>query len=70
MHGFKDAWSGFLAPLLGRSGSALNVYEAHQWILDKIDGDMTRLVLTHDVTMKDRFESRETESGLYLHYVC
>ena len=63
-------WKGYLAPILGRSGSMLNVFAAYQWVLDQIDGDMTRLVLTHDVTMKDRFESEETEDGLYIHHVC
>lgn len=63
-------WNAFLAPILGRSGSALNVYETYQWILNQINGDMTRLVLTHDVTMKDRFRSKETEDGLFIHYVC
>ena len=63
-------WKAFLAPILGRSGSAINVYEAYQWILDQIDGDMTCLVLTHDSTMKDRFQSTETEGGLYIHRVC
>lgn len=63
-------WHAYLAPILGRSGSALNVFEAYEWILDQIEGDFNRLVLTHDVTMKDRFKSAETEDGLYIHYVC
>lgn len=63
-------WKGYLAPILGRSGSALNVYEAYRWILDTIDGDMTRLVLTHDSTMGERFESKPTVDGLAIHYVC
>lgn len=63
-------WHAYLAPILGRSGSSLKVYEAYEWILDKIHGDMTRLVLTHDCTMKDRFKSEETEDGLFVHYVC
>ena len=62
-------WKGYLAPILGRSGSMIKVFEAYAWILDQIEGDMTRLVLTHDCTMKDRFESRETEDGLFVHYV-
>lgn len=63
-------WHAYLAPILGRSGSSLKVYEAYAWILEKIHGDMTRLVLTHDCTMKDRFKSRETEAGLHVNYVC
>ena len=62
-------WKGYLAPILGRSGSMVKVFEAYAWILDQIEGDMTRLVLTHDCTMKDRFKSRETEDGLFVHYV-
>ena len=63
-------WGGYLVPLLGRTGAAYNLYEAYQWALEQIEGDMTRLVLTHDTTMTERFESPETESGLHLHYVC
>lgn len=63
-------WHAYLAPILGRSGSAVNVFDAYQWILDKTHGDMTKLVLTHDDTMKDRFESEETEDGLHINYVC
>ena len=63
-------WNAFLAPILGRAGAAVNVFQAYEQILELIDGDMTRLVLTHDSTMKDRFKSVETESGLYTHYVC
>lgn len=63
-------WKGYLAPILGRSGSALNVYECYRWILDTIEGDMSRLVLTHDSTMGERFESTSTIDGLAIHYVC
>ena len=66
----KGDWSAFLVPILGRSGSAVNVMEAYSWILDTIENDMTHLVLTHDCTMVDRFESVETADGLYAHYVC
>ncbi len=66
----RDEWKGYLAPLLGRSGSSLKVFDAYRWILDTIEGDMTRLVLTHDVTMKDRFTSDATEDGLFVHHVC
>lgn len=62
-------WKGFLAPVLGRSGSALKVFEAYAWILDALDGDTNRLVLTHDCTMTDRFESVPTQDGLAIHYV-
>lgn len=62
-------WKGFLAPLLGRSGSALNVYAAYEWILDRLDGDTQRLVLTHDSTMTDRYESTPTEGALHIHYI-
>lgn len=48
----------------------LNVFEAYKWILEQINGDMTHLVLTHDSTMGERFESRETKDGLQIHYVC
>lgn len=63
-------WNAYLVPILGRSGSSVNVMEAYQWILEQIEGDMTHLVLTHDCTMVDRFESVETQDGLYIHYVC
>lgn len=63
-------WHAYQVSILGRSGSSPNVYEAYKWILEQIHGDMTRLVLTHDDTMKDRFESTETEDGLYVRYVC
>ena len=63
-------WKAYLVPILGRSGSSVNVMEAYQWILEQIEGDMTHLVLTHDCTMVDRFESVETQDGLYIHYVC
>ncbi len=63
-------WRAYLAPILGRSGSMLNVFEAYKWILEQINGDMTHLVLTHDSTMGERFESRETKDGLQIHYVC
>ncbi len=62
-------WKGFLAPILGRSGSALNVMRAYEWILEQTGGDMRRLVLTHDSTMGERFESEQTEDGLQIHYV-
>lgn len=64
-----DRWKGFLAPLLGRSGSALNVYEAYEWILDRLNGDVQHLVLTHDTTMSDRFKSKPTQDGLSIHYI-
>ncbi len=62
-------WHAFLIPILGRSGSARNVAETYQWILDQIHGDMSRLVLTHDVTMTDRFESEPLDDLLHIHYV-
>ena len=62
-------WKGYLAPTLGRSGSELNVYAAYEWILDALEGDLSRLVLTHDSTMTDRFESMPTKDGLAIHYV-
>ena len=63
-------WKGYLAPLLGRTGSMLKVFDAYNWILEQIEGDMSRLVLTHDVTMTERMKSTPTEDGLYIHYVC
>lgn len=63
-------WNGYLAPILGRSGSAYNLFKAYEWILRQIDGDTTRLVLTHDSTMGERFESKPTADGLAIHYVC
>ena len=63
-------WRGFLAPMLGRSGSAYDVMREYDWILDVIDGDMTRLVLTHDSTMTERFRSEQIDEGLHIHYVC
>ena len=63
-------WKGFLAPILGRSGSMLNVFKAYEWALEQIEGDMTRLVLTHDITMRERFKSEETEDGLHINYIC
>ena len=63
-------WKGYLAPILGRSGSALNLFKTYEWILQQIDGDMSRLVLTHDSTMGERFESKPTADGLAIHYVC
>lgn len=62
-------WTGYLAPTLGRSGSALNVYAAYAWILDALDGDVSHLVLTHDSTMTERFESVPTKDGLAIHYI-
>lgn len=62
-------WHGYLAPVLGRSGSALRVYDAYDWLLNELDGDVNRLVLTHDCTMTDRFESEPTKDGLAIHYV-
>lgn len=63
-------WKGYLAPLLGRTGSMLKVFDAYNWILEQIEGDLSRLVLTHDVTMTDRMRSVPTEDGLHIHYVC
>ena len=63
-------WKGYLAPLLGRTGSMLKVFDAYTWILEQIEGDLSRLVLTHDVTMTDRMKSVPTEDGLHIHYVC
>ena len=66
--GTKD-WPGYLVPSLGRSGSARMVCEAYGWIRRMLDGDASRLVLTHDVTMHDRFET-EGRRGLAVHYVA
>ncbi len=63
-------WKGYLAPLLGRTGSMLKVFDAYNWILEQIEGDLSRLVLTHDVTMTERMKSIQTEDGLHIHYVC
>lgn len=64
-------WTGFLAPTLGRSGSARKVFETYRWIADTLDGDASRLVLTHDVTMRDRFDNVATdEEGLFVHSVA
>ena len=64
-----DQWNGYLTPTLGRSGSARNQFKAYQWILDQVDGDIDRVVLTHDVTMRDRCDSADTEEGLQIHYI-
>jgi len=69
LEGMGD-WKAYLVPILGRSGSAVNVMEAYKWILEQIDGDMTHLVLTHDVTMSDRFKSEPIDEDLAIHYVC
>ncbi len=61
-------WPGYLVPVLGRSGSARMVCEAYQWIREQLNGDASRLVLTHDVTMHERFET-EGHEGLAIHYV-
>ena len=61
-------WQGYLVPVLGRSGSARLVCEAYAWIRAFLDGDASRLVLTHDVTMHERFET-EGHEGLAVHYV-
>jgi len=50
-------------------GSARMVCEAYGWIRDMLDGDASRLVLTHDVTMHDRFET-EGHEGLAIHYIA
>ena len=63
-------WKAYLAPILGRTGSMLKVFDAYQWILEQIEGDMSRLVLTHDVTMSERMKSTLTEDGLHIHYIC
>ena len=63
-----EGFRGYLAPILGRSGSARNVFETYRWILDRLDGDVDRAIFTHDVTMKDRFET-VGEPGLSLHYI-
>lgn len=63
-----EGFRGYLAPILGRSGSARNVFETYRWILDCLDGDVDRAIFTHDVTMKDRFET-VGEPGLSLHYI-
>ena len=62
-------WPGYLVPVLGRSGSARMVCEAYGWIRDMLDGDASRLVLTHDVTMHGRFET-EGHEGLAIHYIA
>lgn len=64
------SWPGYLVPMLGRSGSAYNVMREYEWILNAIDGDMTRLVLTHDSTMSERFRSEPIDEGLSIHYIC
>ena len=61
-------WPGYLVPVLGRSGSARMVCGAYQWIREQLNGDASRLVLTHDVTMHERFETVGHE-GLAIHYV-
>ena len=63
-------WKGYLAPALGRSGSMIQIFAAYKWILDVTRGDMTKLVMTHDITMTERFESIPTEHGLYIHHIC
>ena len=63
-------WKAYLAPILGRTGSMLKVFDAYKWIIEQIEGDMSRLVLTHDVTMSERMKSTLTEDGLHIHYVC
>ncbi len=63
-----DEWPGYLVPVLGRSGSARLVCGAYQWIRERLDGDASCLVLTHDVTMHERFETEGLE-GLAIHYV-
>ena len=62
-------WPGYLVPALGRSGSARMVCEAYGWVRRMLDGDASRLVLTHDVTMHERFET-EGREGLAVHYVA
>ena len=64
-----DEWPGFLVPVLGRSGSARMVCGAYEWIREATEGDASRLVLTHDVTMHDRFET-EGRPGLAIHYIA
>lgn len=63
-----EKFKGYLAPILGRSGSARNVFEAYRWILNRLDNDVDRVILTHDVTLNDRFDT-EGEEGLCLHYI-
>lgn len=63
-----EKFHGYLAPILGRSGSARNVFEAYRWILDRLHGDVNKVIFTHDVTLKDRFET-VGEPGLSLHYI-
>ena len=63
-----EGFKGCLVPILGRSGSAHNVIEAYRWILDRVDGDVNKVVLTHDVTLGDRFET-VGEPGMSLHYI-
>lgn len=61
-------WAGFLAPTLGRSGSARCAFKAYEWIREVIEDDPSRLVLTHDTTMHDRFETNG-RPGLAIHYI-
>ena len=62
-------WPGYLVPALGRSGSARMACEAYGWIREMTGGDASRLVLTHDVTMHERFET-EGRKGLAVHHVA
>ena len=63
-----EKFKGYLAPILGRSGSAHKVFEAYSWILDRVNGDATKVILAHDSTLKDRFET-VGEPGFCLHYI-
>lgn len=65
-----DGWDGYLAPRIGRSGGAANLFDVYAWILDMLDGDLSHLVLTHDCTMRERFSSRPLADGLSMHFVC
>ena len=64
-----EEWLGCLAPSLDRSGSARMVCKAYGWIRGMLDGDSSRLVLTHDITMHERFET-EGRRGPTVHYVA
>jgi len=53
-----DGFDGFMAPLIGRSGSTRHLFGAYETILDLVDGDMSRTLFPHDASIVDRCPSK------------
>ena len=49
----SEAWPGFRAAVIGRSGAARLVFAAYEAVLDAVDGDIDRVVVTHDVCITE-----------------